>query len=68
LKCGAGEGWRKSFGWIVRENKATLHKEKEERSILHAIKRRKVDWIGHILRRNCPLKQTVEGNIEGAIK
>jgi hypothetical protein len=34
-----------------------LWRVKEERNILHTIKRRKVNWIGHILRRNCPLKQ-----------
>jgi hypothetical protein len=33
---------------------------KEERNILHAIKRRKVNWIGHILRRNCLLKHAIE--------
>ena len=25
-------------------------------------------WIGHILRRNCPLKHVIEGKIEGKIK
>jgi hypothetical protein len=29
---------------------------KEERNIVHTIKRRKANWIGHILRRNCLLK------------
>ena len=28
-----------------------IHRVKEERNILHAIKRRKVNWIGHILRK-----------------
>jgi hypothetical protein len=28
------------------------HRVKEERNFLHAIKRRKVNWIGHILSRN----------------
>jgi len=37
---------------------------KEERSILHTINRRKVNWIGHILRRNCPLKHVIEGRIK----
>jgi hypothetical protein len=34
-------------------------------NILHTIKGRKADWIGHILRRNCLLKHVIEGNIEG---
>ena len=33
-----------------------LQKVKEEGNILHAIKRRKANWIGHVLRRNCLLK------------
>jgi hypothetical protein len=41
-----------------------LHKVKEERNILHTIKRRKANWIGHILRRNCLLKHVIEGKIE----
>jgi hypothetical protein len=32
------------------------------------IKRRKADWIGYILRRNCLLKDFVKGKIEGSIE
>jgi hypothetical protein len=38
---------------------------KEERNILHTIKRRKANWIGHILHRNCLLKYVIEGKLEG---
>jgi hypothetical protein len=38
----------------------TLHKVKEGRYMLHTIKRRKANWIGHILHRNCPLKRAIE--------
>ena len=31
-------------------------------------KRRKANWIGHILRRNCLLKHVIEGNTEGNIE
>jgi hypothetical protein len=41
---------------------------KEERNIVHAIKRRKANWIGHILRRNCLLKHVIEGKVEGRIE
>jgi hypothetical protein len=41
---------------------------KEERNIVHTIKRRKANWIGHILRRNCLLKHVIEGKIGGRIK
>jgi hypothetical protein len=41
---------------------------KEERNILHTIKRRKANWICHILRRNCLLKHVIEGKLEGRIE
>jgi hypothetical protein len=44
-----------------------LHGVKEERNILHKIKKRKAKWIGHILRRNCLLKRVIERKIEGTI-
>jgi len=40
-----------------------LQRVKEKRTILHTLKRRKINWIGHILRRNCPLKHAIEGRI-----
>jgi hypothetical protein len=38
---------------------------KEERNILHTMKGRKANWIGHILRRNCLLKDGIEGKVLG---
>jgi hypothetical protein len=38
---------------------------KEQRNILHEISKRKANWIGHILRRNCLLHGVVEGKIKG---
>jgi hypothetical protein len=38
---------------------------KEQRNILHDICKRKANWIGHILRRNCLLQQVIEGKIKG---
>ena len=35
---------------------------------LHEIIKRKANWIGHILRRNCLLKQVIEGKIKGQIE
>jgi ribosomal 50S subunit-associated protein YjgA (DUF615 family) len=47
-----------------------LHSVKEEKNILrtHAIKRRTFNWIGHILRRNCFLKDVTDGKIQGRIE
>jgi hypothetical protein len=49
-------------------NEEVLHRVKEERNIVHTIKRRKANWIGHFLRRNCLLKHAIEGKIEGRIE
>jgi hypothetical protein len=49
-------------------NEEVLHRLKEERNILHTITRRKANCIGHILRRNCPLKHVIEGKLEGRIE
>ena len=40
----------------------------EQRNILHEMKKRKANWIGHILRRNCLLKQIIEGKIKGEME
>ena len=34
-------------------------------NILHEIHKRKANWIGHILRRNCLLQRVTEGKIQG---
>jgi hypothetical protein len=53
------------ISWTVRvRNEEVLHRVKEERNIVHTIKRRKANWIGHILRRNCLLKHVIEGKLE----
>jgi hypothetical protein len=45
-----------------------LHIVKQETNSLHPIKGRKDNWIGHILRRNCLLKNVNEGKFEGMIQ
>jgi hypothetical protein len=63
--------WRRmeKFSWTDRvRNEDVLHRVKEERNILYTITRRKVNWIGHILRRNCLLKHVIEGKLEGKIE
>ena len=37
-------------------NEEVLLRVKEQRNILHEIRKRKDNWIGHILRRNCLLQ------------
>jgi len=37
-------------------------------NVLHEISKRKANWIGHILRRNCLLQRVIEGNIKGGLE
>jgi hypothetical protein len=41
-----------------------LLRVKEQRNILHEISKRKANWIGHILRRNCLLWLVIEGKLK----
>ena len=49
-------------------NEEVLLRVNEQRNILHEIRKRKANWIGHILRRNCFLKQVIEGKINGELE
>jgi hypothetical protein len=49
-------------------NEEVLLRVKEQRNILHEISKRKANWIGHILCRNCLLQQVIEGEIKGGIE
>jgi len=48
-------------------NEEVLLRVKEQRNILHEISKRKANWIGHILRRNCLLQRVIERKIKGGI-
>jgi hypothetical protein len=63
--------WRRNekISWTDRvRNEEVLHRAKEERNILHTIKRRKDKWIGHMLRRKWLLKHVIKGKLEGGIE
>ena len=45
-------------------NEDVLLGVKEQRNILHEISKRKSNWIGHILCRNCLLQRVIEGKIK----
>jgi hypothetical protein len=45
-------------------NEEVLLSVKEQRNILHEISKRKANWIGHILRRNCLQQRVIEGKIK----
>jgi hypothetical protein len=62
--------WRRmDISWADHvRNKEALPRVKEERNILSTIKRRKPNWIGHILHRHCRIKHMTEGKLEGRIE
>ena len=49
-------------------NEEVLLTLKEQRNILHEIRKRKANWIGHILRRNCLQQRVIEGKVKGGIE
>ena len=49
-------------------NEEVLLRVNEQRNILHEIRKRKANWVGHVLRRNCLLQQVIEGKIKGQIE
>ena len=63
--------WRKmeKISWTDHvRNEEVLLRVKEQRNILHEIRKRKAKWIGHILRRNCLLQGVIEGKIKWEIE
>ena len=63
--------WRrmKKISWTHHvRNEEVLLRINEQRNILHEIRKRKANWMGHILRRNCLLKQVIEGKIKGEME
>jgi hypothetical protein len=49
-------------------NEEVLLRVNEQRNILHEISKRKANWSGHILRRNCLLQRVIEGKIKARIE
>jgi hypothetical protein len=57
------------ISWTDRvRNEEVLLIVKVQRNILHELHKRKANWIGHILRRNCLLQQVIEGKIQGRME
>jgi len=59
--------WRKmeKISWADHvRNEGVLLRVKEQRNILHEIRKRKANWICHILRRNFLLQRVTEGKIQ----
>ena len=63
--------WRRmeKISWTDHvRNEEVLLRVNEQRNILHEIRKREANWIGHILRRHCLLQQVIEGKVKGQIE
>ena len=49
-------------------NEEVFLRVNEQWNILHEIRKQKANWIDHILRRNCLLKQVIEVKIKGEME
>jgi hypothetical protein len=49
-------------------NEEVLLRVNDQRNILHDRRKRMANWIGRILRRNCLVKQIIEGKIKEQIE
>ena len=56
------------ISWTDHVRNEVLLRVKAQRNILPEIRKRKANWIGHILRRNCLLQWVIEGKIKGGIE
>ena len=59
--------WRRmeKISWTDHvRNEEVLLRVKEQRNILHEIRQRKANCIGHILHRNCLLQRVIQGKIK----
>jgi hypothetical protein len=61
--------WRRmeKISWTDHVRNEVLQRAMKEMNILDN-KKRKANWIGHILHRNCLLKDVIEINTEGRIE
>jgi hypothetical protein len=63
--------WRRmeKISWTDHvRNEDVLLRVMEHRNILREIRKWKVNWIGHVLRRNCLLQWVTEGKLQGGIE
>jgi hypothetical protein len=63
--------WRRmnKISWTdhVRNKEVSL-RVNEQTNILYEIRKRKANWIGHILLRNCLLNQVIKGKKKGEME
>ena len=60
--------WRKmeKISWTAHvSNEEIVNLVQEQRSLVHVIKQRQANWIGHVLRHDCLLKTVLDSKMEG---
>jgi hypothetical protein len=63
--------WRRieKISWTSHvRNEVVLLRVKGQKNILHEISKRKANWVGHILRRKCLLRQIIKGKVKEGIE
>jgi len=63
--------WRRmeKISWTDHvRNEDVLLRVKKQRNVLHEIRKRKANWIGHIMRRNYLLQRVIEGKVQRGIE
>ena len=54
------------ISWTAHvSNEEVLSLVNEQRCLVHVVKQRQANWIGHVLRHDCLLKTVLEGKMEG---
>ena len=54
------------ISWTAHvSNEEVLRLVNEQRCLVHVIKQRQANWIGHVLRHDCLLKTVLKGKMEG---
>jgi len=56
------------INWTDHVRNEVLFRVKEQRNTLHEISKRKANWIGHILCRNCLLQRVIDRKKKGGIE
>jgi hypothetical protein len=56
------------MSWTNHVRDEVSHRLKEEMYNLYPIQSRQNNWTEHILHRNCPVKQVLEGKVGGEIE
>jgi hypothetical protein len=59
VKSGIGKGWMRSVVPIDVKNEDVCCRVNEERTVIYNMRRKKNNWIGHVLLRNSLLKHVI---------